>query len=209
MRFAGVEPKQGPPGRLLVPRLSRPPGQKKPQFRQRDSEASLSRAGLFSSYPGNYSWPRICLRPPPCPSIFVRCPRGVGGSAGRVHGRTAALRTPAVPAHLKKEEPRAGGGSRLLSLDIFEPGGGVSGDGFAAQPARKLPKVRDSYNHTLAWYDLRVSAEKCRPTPYQPILGRELINARSRRLLSPEERTAQIAAATSAFDPSEISHAQR
>jgi hypothetical protein len=29
---------------------------------------------------------------------------------------------------LKKEEPRAGGGLRLLSLDIFEPGGGVSGN---------------------------------------------------------------------------------
>ena len=41
-----------------------------------------------------------------------------------------AFRTLAVTSGpLKKEEPRTGGGSRLLSLDMFELHGGVSGDG--------------------------------------------------------------------------------
>ena len=52
-----------------------------------------------------------------------------------------AFRTPAVTSvHLKKEEPRAGGDSRLLSLDIFEPRGGVSGDGGCRSTRAEAPK---------------------------------------------------------------------
>jgi hypothetical protein len=58
-----------------------------------------------------------------------------------VHGGTAAFRTPAVTfGHLEKEEPRAGGGSRLLSLDLFEPRGGVSGDGGCRSARAEAPK---------------------------------------------------------------------
>jgi hypothetical protein len=58
-----------------------------------------------------------------------------------LHGCTAAFRTPAVTSgQLKKEEPRAGGGSRLLSLDIFEPGGEVSGDGGCRSARAEAPR---------------------------------------------------------------------
>ena len=83
------------------------------------------------------------LRLPSCPATVDSLVAGESGSAGRVHGGTAAFRTPAVTfGHLEREEPRAGGGSRLLSLDKFELGGGVSGDG-GCRPARgDAPKAK-------------------------------------------------------------------
>ena len=81
------------------------------------------------------------LRLPSCPATVDSLVAGELGSAGRVHGGTAAFRTPAVAfGHLEKEEPRAGGGSRLLSLDLFEPRGGVSGDGGCRSARAEAPK---------------------------------------------------------------------
>ena len=89
----------------------------------------------------NASLPRVCPSTAILPGDRRFACRGESGSAGRVHGGTAAFRTPAVTfGHLEKEEPRAGGGSRLLSLDLFEPRGGVSGDGGCRSARAEAPK---------------------------------------------------------------------
>ena len=128
--------------------------------------------GFFHLMPAIIPGLGFALRPPSCPSIFVRCPRGVGGSAGRVHGRTAALRTPAVPAHLKKEEPRAGGGSRLLSLDIFEPSGGVSGDGGCRSARAEAPRGKRQLQLHLSVVRPECLYRPCLQKEKEPPVGR-------------------------------------
>jgi hypothetical protein len=78
----------------------------------------------------NASLPRVRPSTAILPGDHRFACRGGVGECGCVHGGTVGVpHTPAVIfGHLEKEEPRAGGGSRLLSLDLFElRGGGVGG----------------------------------------------------------------------------------
>ena len=47
----------------------------------------------------HYRCPEFALRLSSWPPTIIGCPRGELGSAGRVHGRTAAFRTPAPAKH--------------------------------------------------------------------------------------------------------------
>ena len=101
-------------------------------YQQRVIHTALHDPAAFATYRRPETAPRL----PSCLATFIRCPRGSRGVRGaRTDVLPRSARRAVASGHVKKEEPRAGGGSRFLSLDLFELCGGVSVDGGAARPS--------------------------------------------------------------------------